>query len=366
MKPHWFKICNAVAAADEAEVLIYDAIGEGGVTANDFIAAVRATGSNRVHVRINSAGGDIAEGLAIYNFLRRLQCRVTIDGIAGSIAATIAMAGKPIIMGEGARIVIHNPWAETAGDAADLRKVADRLDARLSELAAIYTVRTGCDLATVKAMMREETWMDGPAAIRLGFADRCDTAVPCRSFAALKLDGYKHIPPAVVDIIASSKMNLEQALAKIADIEPKLTDATSKLRQVTTERDSIRTTAEQAKTELATLKAQLTAKDNELATIKTTLTAKDTELASVKSTLTAKETELAAEKTAHAETKTSVDARVDQELAKLGHKRLSAGGLQNGPNAETLESLREQAKVEKDPEKAGILAAKIRKLRETK
>ncbi|MGD0650927.1 MAG: head maturation protease, ClpP-related [Verrucomicrobiia bacterium] len=315
-RPHWFKIYNALEDPDEADVLIYGEIGAEGCTAKDFIDALKATGAKRFNVHINSPGGDIAEGLAIYNFMRSQNCRVTVDSMAGSIAAVIAMAGRSITMAEGARMVIHDPYAIVEGTSQDLRDAAVRIDQRRAEIVNIFARRTGQEPAQIKAWMDAETWMTGKRAVDLGFADEVE-GVASESFALLNLARFKHIP---VDTSTPATMKLDEALTALETEKGKIVT-------LTTERDALKT----GKTEM---EGKLSAKDSDISTLKGQISALTAERDTIKTTLKTEQDARAADKAAAdaalAIEKNSVQAKVDEELAKLGQKRLAIAGAGAG------------------------------------
>lgn len=163
-------------ANKSAEILIYEDVGAGwfgGVSAKQFADDLKALGAvERIDVRINSYGGDVFDGYAIYQRLVQHEARITthIDGVAASIASIIAMAGDEINIAEGGWIMIHDAWGMAVGNAADMRDLADRLDAVSGQLAKVYVDRTGAQMDTVRAWMGEEKWFDSAAAIESGFA----------------------------------------------------------------------------------------------------------------------------------------------------------------------------------------------------
>lgn len=163
-----------------AEVLIYGTIGESwffeeSVTASDFRKELKALGSvKELVIRVNSDGGSVPDGLAIYNSLKAHPARkvVHVDGHAASIASVIAMAGDEVHMGEGSRLMIHDPHAAVAlGSAEELRNLADLLDGIRDDLAGIYSRRTGQPLPRVRDWMRAATWLSADEAVLYGFAD---------------------------------------------------------------------------------------------------------------------------------------------------------------------------------------------------
>lgn len=160
----------------EAEILLYGDIGDswfGGVTARQFSDDLAAVGNvSTIHLRINSAGGDVFDGLAIYRRLVEHSARIIVhvDSLAASIASVIAMAGDEIRIAEAAQIMIHNAWGFGIGEADDLRSVADRLDVTTASLRDVYVGRTGNTPAAIEGWMKAETWFTAQEAVDHGFA----------------------------------------------------------------------------------------------------------------------------------------------------------------------------------------------------
>lgn len=168
----------AAAGSDDNTISVFDVIGQDywtgeGVTAKRIAAALRAIGERDVVVNINSPGGDMFEGLAIYNLLREHKGRVTVKvlGVAASAASIIAMAGDEVQVARAGFLMIHNAWVLAAGNRHDFRDYADYLEPFDASMADIYVARSGQELATVQKMMDGETWIGGSAAIEQGFAD---------------------------------------------------------------------------------------------------------------------------------------------------------------------------------------------------
>ncbi|HYG07661.1 MAG TPA: head maturation protease, ClpP-related [Stenotrophomonas sp.] len=169
------------AAADsegERSISIYDVIGYDywtgdGVTAKRIAAALRGMGAGPVTVNINSPGGDMFEGLAIYNLLREHDGEVTVKvlGLAASAASVIAMAGDKIQIARAAFLMIHNAWVMAVGNRHDLEEVAATLKPFDDAMASIYAAQTGQDSAAMAKLMDRETWIAGEAAVEDGFAD---------------------------------------------------------------------------------------------------------------------------------------------------------------------------------------------------
>jgi len=166
------------AEADEASISILDVIGYDfwsgdGVTAKRIAAALRSIGNRPVTVNINSPGGDVFEGLAIYNLLREHPAKVTVKvlGLAASAASIIAMAGDEVQVARAGFLMIHNTWVVVSGNKNDLREAANMLEPFDKALADIYAARTGIDETEIAAMLDKETWIGGADAVEQGFAD---------------------------------------------------------------------------------------------------------------------------------------------------------------------------------------------------
>ena len=180
---------------DTAEILVHEPIGADifgdGLTSKRFVEELNRLGAVReLLVRINSPGGAVSDGIAIYNALKEHPARieVLVEGLAASIASVIAMAGDRIRMGEGALMMIHNPWTLAIGDADDLRKTAETLDKHTDVLVDIYARRTGRPRDEIAAMLDAETWMTGPEAVEKGFADEHAEAEDDEAAQAVRAD----------------------------------------------------------------------------------------------------------------------------------------------------------------------------------
>ncbi|WP_299154504.1 head maturation protease, ClpP-related [uncultured Acinetobacter sp.] len=170
----------AIKASDENDntIGIYDPIGydywdDSGVTAKRISAALRSLDGADVVVNINSPGGDVFEGLAIYNLLREYKGHVTVRvlGVAASAASFIAMAADEIQIARAGFFMIHNAWTGLWGNRNDLRETADFLEQIDDTIADIYHVRSGLSMDELTADMDKERWINGRDAIDSGFAD---------------------------------------------------------------------------------------------------------------------------------------------------------------------------------------------------
>lgn len=166
------------AKSDDNSISVFDVIGADwygdGVTASRIAAALRSIGGADVTVNINSPGGDMFEGLAIYNLLREYEGKVTVKvlGLAASAASIIAMAGDEVQIGRGAFLMIHNCWVYAMGNRHDLQQIAADMVPFDKAMNDIYSARTGLDAVTIDAMMDAETYIGGSDAVEKGFADR--------------------------------------------------------------------------------------------------------------------------------------------------------------------------------------------------
>jgi len=187
-----------------ADVFIYGDIGGwmDGLSANDFAREVVALDVGNLNVRLNSGGGSVFEGQAIYNTLSQHKARVTvtIDGVAASIASVIAMAGDEIRITEGSHIMVHKPWSMAMGDADSMRKEAEVLDSLESGIIDIYAARTGKNTKQLTDWVSAETWFKGQAAVDAGFADSVIPAKRRENYARSNIfNSFLHTPVDILD-----------------------------------------------------------------------------------------------------------------------------------------------------------------------
>lgn len=180
----------------KAELRLYGELV--GVSADDFARRLERLGEiDELLIRINSPGGDLFSGVAIYNLLRRYPAKkiVYIDGIAASAASIVAMAGDVVIMPPSSIFMIHNPQVDgLGGDADNLRRAADSLDEVKKSMVAAYVERTGLAESAIEKMVSAETWMTATRAVELGFADEIDKKIAVEITAnggSVMLNGVK-------------------------------------------------------------------------------------------------------------------------------------------------------------------------------
>lgn len=196
----WYQII--AKAGQKAEILIYEQIGKDwsgdGVGAKQFAEDLKALGElTALDIRINSPGGDVFDGNAIYNMLaqHKAQKTVFIDGIAASIASVIAMAGDRILIPENGLIMIHDPSGMAFGTSDDMRKMAEALDKIKTGLSATYLNKTKRTEAEISQWMADETWFTAKEAVEFGFAD--ELLAPVQMAASFDLSKFKHVPQAL-------------------------------------------------------------------------------------------------------------------------------------------------------------------------
>lgn len=180
----WAEAPRAAGENDDSTITMFEVIGEdwwtgGGVTAKRISAALRSIGDRDVTVKINSPGGDMFEGIAIYNLLRAHKAKVTVEvlGWAASAASIIAMAGDEIRMGLGTFMMVHNAWGVVIGNRHDMRDTADLFDGFDGAIVDIYEARTGMKRAEIVKLMDAETFMGPSEAVKNGFADVVDDGI---------------------------------------------------------------------------------------------------------------------------------------------------------------------------------------------
>ncbi len=191
-------------------IYIYDAIGEdslgGGVKALDIVEALAEAGGATVDLHINSPGGSVFEGHAIYNALASYAgpVHVYIDGLAASAASFVALAGDRVSAAKNALIMIHEPWAVAVGDSADMLQMSLLLEKMSGTLSAIYTEKTGMSDEETRAAMKAETWL---TAAEWGLVDHVITSEdrPAKIAAsAVKSYGYTNTPQEIIEADSAS------------------------------------------------------------------------------------------------------------------------------------------------------------------
>ncbi len=202
----WYSIANK-ASPDVVDVYLYDEIGSLGTTAADFVSELSEIKTAEIVVHISSQGGNVFDGIAIYNALRTHSSPVTtkVDSLAASIAAVIVQAGDRRMMTTGSQMMIHEAWGLARGGAEHMRDSANILDKQTDNIAGIYAERAGGTKAHFLSLMKAETWMTPVEALKEGLID--DITKPELSqnadwdafLASCEIDGGRVSRPSKVD-----------------------------------------------------------------------------------------------------------------------------------------------------------------------
>ena len=198
MKKSWFSIENK--ASDTATIRIYDEISAYGIKASEFVSELAAVTAKTINLHINSPGGNVFDGVTIYNALRdhKATVNVKIDGLAASIASVIAMAGDTVDIAKNAMMMIHRAWTYAAGNANDMRATADVLDKiDGGVIASTYLDKTGMSRSDLFVMLNAETWLTAQEAKELGFVDTIGGESDTK--ACFDLTRYNNVPQAALD-----------------------------------------------------------------------------------------------------------------------------------------------------------------------
>lgn len=178
-KSDWLYYSPANSAGETSTIQIFDQIGEdwyggSGLSAKQFSDVLNEIGNGPLLIEINSPGGNVWDGLSIYNQLRGRKAPVTtrVVGIAASIASIIALAGDRVEMADAALMMIHDPSGMASGTSEDMRKMADALDQHAEVLVGVYAKKTGKSPESIRAAMKAETWFTTAEALAFGLVDK--------------------------------------------------------------------------------------------------------------------------------------------------------------------------------------------------
>lgn len=167
-----------------------------------FRDALARIDASTIVVNINSPGGDVFDGIAIYNDLlaHKAEVVIRVTGLAASAASLVAMAGDEITIAENAFFMIHNAWTFAIGDSREMTAQAKILKQVDGSLAETYAARTGQDVGDIRSLMDDETWLNGDDAVEQGFADKiisADEPAGADARASFGLAAFKNVPRAL-------------------------------------------------------------------------------------------------------------------------------------------------------------------------
>ena len=178
-KRNWYSIRAEGAGA--AVIYMYGPIGydwwtDSGTSAKEFARELDALGTRDVELRVNSEGGDVFEGYAIYSAIKRYKGRVTafVDGLAASAASYLILAADEVVMGEASCLFIHQAWTLAVGNADELRSTAEQLDVLDEQIVGIYTSHSDRDEDEIRAALKATKMFSAAEAVEWGFASRID------------------------------------------------------------------------------------------------------------------------------------------------------------------------------------------------
>jgi ATP-dependent protease ClpP protease subunit len=188
VKRRGFEIFNS-ADTGVAQVHIYNEISRDGITADQFKNDFAQITAPSIELRLNSIGGDVFDGVAIYHTIRNHPSTVDVivDGVAASIASVIAMAGDTVRMSRGSQLMMHDAWTAAVGNAKHMRDQAELLDRWSDTISAFYAEAAGsrkgpADPKHWRTCMEAETWYDATEAVKAGLAD--EVIAPARTVKA--------------------------------------------------------------------------------------------------------------------------------------------------------------------------------------
>lgn len=203
----WFKIEDK--GESEGSIDIYDDIGSGwfteGITAKAFKRDIdKIKDVKNLTIRINSNGGEIFTGFTVFELInshKAVNKTVIVDGIAGSIASVIAMAGTNIVMAKNAFMMIHSPSSFIFGKSDELRKQADLLDKMEENILDSYMIHAKVDKKELQNMLKEETWLNADEAIELGLAHEKKGESEVSAFSGNRYSAFNSIPMYIQNLV---------------------------------------------------------------------------------------------------------------------------------------------------------------------
>lgn len=206
MARSWYEVKNVSKSA--ADLYLYDEIGLFGVSAGQFVNEIKGLKGKTLNVYVNSPGGNVFDGIAIYNSLKRHDGKVnmTVDGIAASAASFIVQAGSTRKMAQASEMMIHDAWGIAMGPTDEMVKMASELELHSNSVAGIYASRAGGTVEEWRARMKEESWYGAQGAIDAGLADDHTETSGIKALAGrvFNLSKFQNVPENVQKANASN------------------------------------------------------------------------------------------------------------------------------------------------------------------
>lgn len=187
---------NKETVKEETILYIYDEISPWGIDAKSIVKDI-ASATGPIRMKLNTPGGNVFDGIAIYSAMRASKNEISVDieGIAASAGAIIAMGGTKINMAENAFLMIHEAWTLMVGNASDLRKEADVLEKIDEQIVNIFSKKSGKDNKEVKKALSAETWFNGQEAMDWGLIDNIIETEPAQNLFDLSV--FNNVPDAL-------------------------------------------------------------------------------------------------------------------------------------------------------------------------
>jgi len=188
---------------------------EGGISADDFRDIMKEHAGQDVTIELDSEGGVVSEGLAMYNAIMQHEGEVTvhIDTLAASIATVVACAADKVVINSNAKFIVHRCWTVAMGNCKDFRSTADIMEMMDKDIAATYVEKTGMDEADVVALMDAETWMTAEDAVSKGFADEVHQITRAKA-STEKTEVFASLCPFALSAKAKSKSRRMKMIIK--------------------------------------------------------------------------------------------------------------------------------------------------------
>lgn len=279
MNNKWFNIQGKATDA-VAEVYIFDEIGAYGISAQEFITEMKEYKDTPVNLRINCIGGDVFDGMAMYNIIKKREAKTTayIEGIAASMGSVIALAADEVVMAENSLFMIHNAWGGAMGGAEDMRKTASVLEKISGEIASIYKRKTRLSLDRINDMMDEETWFNAEEAYELGFVDTISDSI--KVAAKYDVSKFKNITTEQIhnklNINVNNKKMTEELKNwfnnKVDEIVASVKGADNKSEDVVTEVNVMLSDNEEISNKLSSFEASVTDLNGKIVSLEEELT----------------------------------------------------------------------------------------------
>ncbi len=242
MKKNWYNI-SGKASDGIVDIYIFDEIGAYGLNAQSFIDEIKPFKNSALNIHINCVGGDVFDGMAIYNVIKKRTAETTVyrEGWPAVLGAVLALAADNVGMGGNSLFMIHNAWGGAMGEAKEMKKTAKLLDKISGEIADIYVKKTNLPYNKVQEMMDEETWLNADEAYELGFIDSISDAI--KVAAKYDVSKFKNITNEEV----SNKLSVNLKNKKMTDelkawFNGKVEDIISRVKSESSDNEAVEST----------------------------------------------------------------------------------------------------------------------------